>query len=69
MTFQKFVPKHRQGRTSPITDLEIGEICYLPETSLRKLRTRIYQLERRRTPMKFEYQECKNGGVVIRRYE
>lgn len=68
MTFQKFVPKHRQGRTSPITDLEVGEICYLLETSLRKLRMRIYQIERR-TSMKFEYQECKNGGVIIRRYE
>lgn len=49
-----------------IGKLEVDEICYLPEPYSLRLYNRVCQIQHR-TGRVFEFQECKNGGIVIRR--
>lgn len=67
MAFEKFTGKPtKRGRPSPLPELKVGEIAYLPEPYSKKLYVRIGMIQRK-TGRTFEWQACINGGVVVRR--
>lgn len=67
MGFEKYKGSTtKKGPRSPLSEMKVDEIVYLPESYSRKLQMRIYMLQRR-TGWTLEWQECINGGIVIRR--
>ena len=62
--FERFMNKgHKESRTSPLRDLQVGEILYFTE-SFPKLSVKLHY--HRRKGKEFEYELIKNGILIKR---
>ena len=62
--FKKFIPP-KHYRPALLTNLGIGEICFLPEEYSIKVYNRLYEYKRKYGKL-FEYSEIKNGILIKR---